>query len=567
MRLLLTEAEFGRLRALLAGLAGLVFDESRRESLSYSVAERLAATGFPDAAAYVELVEQTGALAIAERQALLDEVTIQETHFFRNPPQVRALRRHVLPELIRAAAGSDRRLRIWSAGCSTGEEAYSVAMLVRELLPDLTGWDVKILATDLSERALAASRAARYAGRSLQMAEPADLARWFVQEDDAYVVRPDVRRLVEFRQHNLVTDPAPFGAGERVDLVLCRNVTIYFDKDTTRALMGRLHGALADGGYLFLGHAETFWQVSDAFRLVSLGDAFVYRRDDAAALLGMAPRSALPDRRTADEALADRDDRRQPGRERRGSGRDRLPWSRLLPAPRAPVPDGRSAVPSPSPPAATVPARLQVPPPDPLDAVRSAMAMGRYAEAADLAAEVASSDPMLAPAHYLVGLALSNLGRDSEAVVALRKAVYAEPSHGLAQFLLAGVLGRLGEPAAAARCYRAAASALGRTPGDADAAELGGRSHDDDPGRARCPARRVTCRRGAADRPDARLRAVPARGTDVCHPAVGGPRGGPARPAGPAARHGRAAGRGPGPARALPARPGHPAGRAGPARR
>ncbi|MDQ6648961.1 MAG: protein-glutamate O-methyltransferase CheR, partial [Actinomycetota bacterium] len=280
MRLLLTDDEFTRLRDLLAELAGLVFDGSRRESLSYSVAERLAATGLPDAAAYVSLVEQSGPVALTERQALLDEVTIQETHFFRNPPQIRALRRHVLPELVRTAAAGGRRLRIWSAGCSTGEEAYTLAMLVRELLPDLAGWDVKIVATDLSEGALAAGRAGRYSGRSLQMAEPADLARWFVRDGDGYVVRPDARRLVEFRRHNLVTDAVPFGTGDQVDLVLCRNVTIYFDKDTTKALMQRLHGSLADGGYLFLGHAETLWQVTDAFRLVSLGDAFVYRRDD-----------------------------------------------------------------------------------------------------------------------------------------------------------------------------------------------------------------------------------------------------------------------------------------------
>src|SRR4029078_4701740 len=115
-----------------------------------------------------------------ERQRLLDEVTIQETHFFRNPPQVRALRQHLLPERLRHAESHGRRLRIWSAGCSTGEEPYSVAMLLRELLPASADWDLKVIATDVSTRALAAARRGRYAERSFVMTDPLDLQRFFV---------------------------------------------------------------------------------------------------------------------------------------------------------------------------------------------------------------------------------------------------------------------------------------------------------------------------------------------------------------------------------------------------
>ena len=437
MKHVLSDEEFDGLRTRLARAAGLVFDNSRRTSLGYCVAQRLRETGCADVPAYLLLLDQA-----TERQRLLDEVTIQETHFFRNPPQVRALRQHVLPELLRAAAGS-RRLRVWSAGCSTGEEPYTIAMLLRELLPASRGWDVKVVATDVSERALEAARTARYGPRAVQMASPEDLARFFTAAPGGlHEVRPDVRELVELRHHNLVTEPPPFAAGERIDLVLCRNVTIYFARDTTRALMSRLYTCLRDGGYLFLGHSETLRQVSEEFRLVPLGSgdsaAFVYRRLAA----GGEQRAVLPDRRTAQDGPP-------PSR----------PERRIAPR--------RAAHP------VSAPAALAVPG---LEQVRALLADGRYAEAAELAAASIGGGAEQAEACYLRGLALLSARRDEEALVDLRKAVYLAPDAGLGHFLLAGVLDRLGDPVAAAREYAAAADTLGSQPGDATAEELGGRS-------------------------------------------------------------------------------------------
>jgi chemotaxis protein methyltransferase CheR len=443
-----SDDEFTTLTDLLYRAAGLAFDDSRRESLAFSVHERMRAAGCTDVASYLELV--AGTTGADERQALLDEVTIPETHFFRNPPQIRALRKYVLPELLKQAAAT-RRLRIWSAGCSTGEEPYTIAMLLRELLPSSSRWDIKVIASDISTRALSAARRGRYGDRAFVMTDPVDLQRFFVLDTEAgcYEVREELKELIEFRHHNLVTEAPPVGPGE-LDLLLCRNVTIYFDRDTTRSLMQRFHTSLRDGGYLFLGHAETLWQISDAFALVPLGDAFVYRRPGPDG----ERRSVLPDRRTEDEprpTKADRrrtiDDRRKPSVSRRGL---------VLP----------SAPPASPPPPAV----------DPLDAVRAAAESGRYAEAADLAAEVTTADPLRQQAHYLHGLALTNMGRDADALVVLRKAVYLAPDDGFAHFLLAGALERLDEPVAAVRSYRAAASTLGARPLDAVAPELGGRS-------------------------------------------------------------------------------------------
>jgi chemotaxis protein methyltransferase CheR len=457
--LVLSDVDFSRLRALLARLAGLVFDDARRDSLAYSVAERLRATGARTVGDYLDVVEATGS---TERQHLLDEVTIQETHFFRNPPQVRALRAYVVPQLVRTAAAADRRLRIWSAGCSTGEEAYTVAMLLRELLPSTEGWDVKVLATDVSARALDAARTGRYGTRAVQMATSEELGRFFVPLDDGrFEVRPEVRDLVEFRHHNLVTEPAPFGPDERLDLVLCRNVTIYFGRDTTRALMSRLHAALRDGGYLFLGHSETLWQISDEFRLVSLGSgesaAFVYRRLDPPR--DGAPterRQVLPDRRTEEELLSAAE--RRTGPRRAGE----------VPAFPPPARDTAESAPAEREPDAE-------PERDVLRPARLALTEARYDAAARLAGQVAVRNPLYTPAHRLRGEALVALGQDDEALVALRKAIYLDPEDGMAHFLLAGALARLGDTAAAVREYGAAAGVLRRRPRGVPAPELDGR--------------------------------------------------------------------------------------------
>src|SRR6478735_4956636 len=215
-----------------------------------------------------------------ERQRLLDGVTIQETHFYRNGAQVESLRLHLLPDLMRRAAAENRVLRIWSAGCSTGEEPYTLAMLALEVRANLRlDVDIVIVGTDVSAAAVEVAERATYAGRTVDLAEDGALARWFDRgPGDSFRVRDEVRALVSFRVHNLVADEPPFPHGA-LDLVVCRNVTIYFARETTRALVHRFHAVLRPNGYLLLGHAETLWQVSEAFALVPVVDAFAYRKE------------------------------------------------------------------------------------------------------------------------------------------------------------------------------------------------------------------------------------------------------------------------------------------------
>jgi chemotaxis protein methyltransferase CheR len=277
--------------------------------------------------------------------------------------------------------------------------------------------ETRIVGTDVSAQALDSARRGVYTGRAVETTPSMLRDRWFEPTSGgALAVKDEVRRLVDLRLHNLVTEAPPFGPGE-VDLIICRNVTIYFSRDTTRNLVGGFHDVLAEGGYLLLGHSETLWQVSDAFTLVPVGEAFVYRRShDARVAMGPAAPPLRPVRL------------RRP----------------------KPVP-----IPLPSLGLAPKPATTG------LDAARAALAAGLYAEAVTAAEAVVAADPLGAEGYVVLGNALSTMGRDGDALAPLRKAVYLDPDAGHAHFMLASSLARLGNHGPAAVSYRAAATSLG----------------------------------------------------------------------------------------------------------
>ncbi len=447
----LADDEFIAIRDYLAAEAGLAFDESRRAALSAVIGDRVMATESAGVAEYLALLNSTS--GADERQRLLDAVTVQETRFFRNPPQIEGLRQRVLPELLRRTVGRTRPLTIWSAGCSTGEEPYTLAMMLLELSPVLARpGNVRILGTDVSAEALRAAARATYTGRSLDLMPPTVGDRWLEpRPGGALGVRDQVRRLVDLRLHNLVTEPAPFEPGE-VDLVVCRNVTIYFDRPTTSRLIGGFHDVLAEGGYLLLGHSETLWQVSDAFSLMPVGDAFVYRRAD-----GAAPSAARRARSRPTAAAPAAAARRAPAAQR--------PQSAATTAPAASVPVASVPVGSES----TAPGG------ELLADAKVAFADGQYDVAARVARRAIDAAPLLTEAYLVLGQSRTSVGDDDAAVDPLRKAVYLDPAHAPAHFMLASVLARLRQHGASAVSYRAAARALELAPVGGHTAFLGGR--------------------------------------------------------------------------------------------
>ena len=217
-----------------------------------------------------------GPVRQAELTALLNEITIGETCFFRNQPQLDALRRIVIPGLLQAKSKLPlRRLRIWSAGCSTGEEPYTLRMLLLEEASQLKDWSIEILATDLNERSLAHADQGTYGSYSTRKLTPSYRSKYFLQCGDHLRVTPLVRTSVRFRRLNL-SDDAGMKLMKDVDIIFCCNVLIYFDLVSKRRVIQHFYNNLVPGGYLFLGGSESLYGVNEDFSLVHLPATTAY---------------------------------------------------------------------------------------------------------------------------------------------------------------------------------------------------------------------------------------------------------------------------------------------------
>ena len=219
--------------------------------------------------------------------ALLNEITIGETCFFRNRPQLEALRRIVIPNILEVKLGfPQRRLRIWSAGCSTGEEPYTLRMLqLEEAERQLRNWTVEILATDLNERSLAHAKAAVYGDYSTRNLTPLYRQKYFLPCGNQLRVSPTVRANVSFSRLNLSDDPR-MTLMKNIDVIFCCNVLIYFDLASKRRVIQHFFNNLLPHGYLFLGQAESLFGVSEDFRLSHLPGATAYVKGERASAGG-----------------------------------------------------------------------------------------------------------------------------------------------------------------------------------------------------------------------------------------------------------------------------------------
>lgn len=204
----------------------------------------------------------------------IDALTTNETLFFRDYHPFEELRRSILPAILEQRAGA-RRLAIWSAACSTGQEPYSLAMLLLDSFPQLAGWDVSILATDLSPTVLNLARQGQYSQFEVNRGLPARfLVNYFTKVEDKWRINDNVKKMVEFRPMNLIQS---WPVLPPLDLVFIRNVMIYFDVETKKAILKKIRNCLLPHGYLFLGAAETTTSLDPAYKPVSFGKAVVYR--------------------------------------------------------------------------------------------------------------------------------------------------------------------------------------------------------------------------------------------------------------------------------------------------
>lgn len=271
----ISEDEFRLFRDLIHRECGLYFADNKRAFVSSRIGKRLAAKSIGSFYRYYRYLKEGGAEQEEELLQLLDLLTINETSFFRNAPQFEFLEAVVLPELVeRKRTEGDRRLRIWSAGCSTGEEPYSIAISALEAASPSSGWDVRVYASDLSLSALEKADGGIYSEEKIARVDTARRHRYFQRVDGGYRVRDELKRIVIYDFHNLKHEN---GLGE-LDIVFCRNVLIYFVPEEQRAVVQKLVRALVPGGYLFLGHSESVQGVAENLKFVHHGRGTAYRK-------------------------------------------------------------------------------------------------------------------------------------------------------------------------------------------------------------------------------------------------------------------------------------------------
>lgn len=270
--------QFQRLSQQIYQKLGLHFDDRKIYFLKKRVEKRMTALGIDDARDYVFMVSYADPHGV-EMQALANLVTTNETYMFREYDQLQAFANYCLPEVLSAKhARGDRTLRIWCAGCSSGEEAYTLAMIVQDVFPQAQSWDCEIVATDIDENMLKHVTAARYGARSVHDVPDEYREKYLIEDGDEWIVRRRTAALVRIRHLNL-NDRMAMRAMRGFDFVFCRNVLIYFDDLSRKAVVDHFYNALNPGSYLFLGHSESVGRVTTAFKLKRFETHLVYMKE------------------------------------------------------------------------------------------------------------------------------------------------------------------------------------------------------------------------------------------------------------------------------------------------
>ena len=422
-----------------ADILGTDLGPARRADLARAAAAARAADG-PDAEPLDDaaLARRLRAAAADDpvRRAFVEGLTISETHFFRIGSQFDALAERVLPSLL-VARRRTRRLRLWSAGCSTGEEAWTLAILLERLIPP--GWDAAVLATDVDERTLARARRGVYGLRSFRQTPDGVRARWFTPVADGWEVDPVLRRRVRFAPLNLATDDYPsFATGTAgVDVILCRNVLVYFTPGAQARVAARLARCLAPGGWLSVAPAELSAAEFPGLEVRHFPAAILHQRPDPLAAEVTPPLpAAVPARPSAPSGP------RSPGR--------------------------------PTTPETTAERAVEVTPEalcraaDRLAEARAAADRNEQAAARRLVDAALEVDPLLAPARELRAQLLVEDGDEEAAEGELRAALFLDPARPVAHAMLGALLARRGERSRAA----AAAAEVRRLLAGRAAAEL-----------------------------------------------------------------------------------------------
>lgn len=397
----------------LAQRTGLYFPPERWGDLERGIMAAAQEAGEADGRRYLlRLLSET--LYEQHLKTLASHLTIGETYFFRDAKCFEALEQNVLPELIRSRRDSDRRLRIWSTGCCTGEEPYSIAMLLDRLLPDIEQWNITLLATDINPQFLQRAEEGLYGEWSFRGTPGWVRERYFEKRRQGrYAIHPRIKRMVTFSYLNLADDAYPSLANNTnaMDIIFCRNVLMYFTAELAQKVAGNLHRALMDGGWLIISPVEASNTLIERFAPVNLDGTTLYRKAQAgpiqfphgdaivAPAASSAPETALPEPQE-------------------------IPPFIPLPEP-APLPAWNNAT-----------AMKQKHPDALCSLARLCANQGKLAEAAEWCARAIAADKLNPQSYYLLAIVRLELGQLEAAEQSLKHVLYLDPNFILAYFTL-----------------------------------------------------------------------------------------------------------------------------------
>lgn len=421
---------------------GLHFPPSRYPDLERGLTEAARTMGFGTLREIVDHVAR-GELNRVVVEQLASHLTIGETYFFREPSAFTALEQQVIPELMQRVAKCDRKMRIWCAACCTGEEAYSLAILLNQIDGSTTRWTGSILATDINQTFLRMARTAIYKKWSFRDENTSIKERYFTPvEGGLFRLQHGVQKYVRFEYLNLAEDvyPSLLNGTNGLDLILCRNVLMYFSGEILKAVIDRLFECLVPGGYLVVGAAESSQQNFRRFQAVYFNGIVIYRKPEAA----VAVEAARPSDPACFNAMPTmKRSARQP----------------FLPTPSLPSPRQRRH---------SVTAHVPSTHTTPLLVVEARLAAnrGELSTALGKCDEAIAANKLDPATHHLRATILDELGKQQEAIGALKTALYLAPDFALAHFTLANLELRRGNQREARRHFANAAETLARNPAD-----------------------------------------------------------------------------------------------------
>jgi len=464
----LSDSLLSQLSELVAARTALHFPRERRSDLEYKVRSAAKELGFTDPEAFVQGLLSSSPTR-EQIEVMASHLTIGETFLWREPQVFAALREQILPDLIRAREQGNKSIRIWSAGCASGEEPYSIAIALRSLVFARDDWHITILATDINPRALQRAAAGEYGEWSFRNAPPWLKERYFSRQDNnRFEIVPDIRKMVTFAYLNLAEDtyPSPLNNTNAMDIIFCRNVLMYFGPERARQVGQSLCHSLVEGGWLMVGASELSQVGFPQFSSVDFPGAIVYRKETrqpppaVASLPPAIPVHEAPSQPPAESTVGPAAPPQHHGSEMAPAAESAAPQEAAYARAAGLYAQGRYAE------VVENLERAQSPRCAAL-AVRALANQGKLAQALSACAMAIAANRLDPGLHYLSATILQEQNREGEAIGALKIALYLDPTLAPAHFALGNLLLRQGQARAAKKSFENALALLSaRRPDD-----------------------------------------------------------------------------------------------------